>query len=173
MKKRLWTERVLVVLILLTLMFIFGNSLLNVEKSIQASDAAAHAVQQIVDPQQENTGNATVNPQATTHPNLNYFIKNIRSAAHAIEFFVLGLELALLSVLYEKPKFKSIYLLFSTAVVTAVIDESLQFLNDRGPQVQDILMDIAGAAVAIVLVLVIYGLGCLLRLHVRDRIRHT
>ncbi len=161
MKKRIWTERVLVVFILLTVGFIFGNSLMNVEKSQNASKAAANAVQHIVEPEASNSVRPAGKP--TSHPKVNYFIKYIRDAAHVIEFFVLGLEMALLLTVHEKPNFKSVYLLFSTTVVIAVVDESLQFLNDRGPQVEDILKDTAGASVAIASVLLIYGIAFLVR----------
>ncbi len=161
MTKRIWLERVLVIIILLTAGFIFANSLLNEENSNQASKAAANAVQQIVEPQTSDSVKPAGKP--TSYPKVNYFIKNIRSAAHVIEFFVLGLEMALLLTVHEKPNFKSVYLLFSTAVVTAVVDESLQLLNDRGPQVEDILKDTAGASVAIALVLLIYGIAFLVR----------
>lgn len=161
MTKRIWTERVLVVFILLTVGFIFGNSLMNVEKSSSASKAAANAVQHIVEPQKVDSVKPAGKP--TRYPKINYFIKNIRSAAHVIEFFVLGLEMALLLTVHAKPNFKSVYLLFSTTVVIAVVDESLQFLNDRGPEVEDILKDTAGASVAIASVLLIYGIVFLVR----------
>ena len=173
MKPRKITESIFVLLILCTMGFIFWNSLLNVEKSIQASDTTAHAVQQIVDPQKPDTIRPSENPNATRYPKVNYFITHIRSAAHVIEFFVLGLELAILSLLHEKPTFRSLYLLFSTGVMTAVLDESLQFLNDRGPEVNDILKDVAGATTAMALVLLLYGIGLLLRVYMRKRIEHS
>lgn len=146
MQKRLWAQRVLAVFILLTLAFIFGNSMLPEKKSSAASKATAQTIQSVVTQQGAKEPN----------PAMKRLISHVRKTAHVVEFFVLGAELAALSFIHEKPSFKSLYLLFTTIVLTAVTDETIQIFSLRGPLVQDILLDVYGGSIAMLLALLVY-----------------
>lgn len=78
---------------------------------------------------------------------------NVRKAGHFTEFFLLGAGFgAFFTLKGGKKKDKALYLCL-LALFVPLMDETLQMFNDRGPQVKDIWIDIAG-----------YTCGCLLTL---------
>ncbi len=125
----------MVVLTLLTVLFIFSQSLPGIEVSKQESEN----VQEIVEPALEaaiGKGNVTNNL--------------VRKLAHIAEYMVLGVELSVLSLLIGK---HSIGYMAVTAVCTALCDETIQIFSKRGSQVQDVWLDISGAILGTMLVL--------------------
>ena len=124
------TERkVLLVLIILTLLFIWGNSLLNREQSSGESTW----VMQLITPFLELfVGKDNV----TEHL--------VRKLAHFTEFALLGLELFFW--FYGQPKKRKSALLLAMAhgLFAALTDETLQLFSGRGSQVQDVWLDFAG-----------------------------
>lgn len=77
----------------------------------------------------------------------------VRKMGHFTEFLLLGGGLGLFCALKgAKGKDKVLYLVFP-ALFVPLMDETIQMFNDRGPQVLDIWIDIAG-----------YTCGCLLML---------
>ncbi len=136
-------------LIVLTLAFIFGNSLLTVEKSNNASSGIVDMVEQIPPVQNAITNDKITKPQLT---------EIVRSFAHAIEFMVLAAELMTLVLLLNlKPLVYAAFLPLFASLAFGVIDESLQMMNDRSPQIEDILKDFAGAVVGVLTVLCVYA----------------
>ena len=113
-------RKLLVVLIILTLVFIFGNSILDREKSAQESGW----VKQLVEPVLEivvGEGNVTDHL--------------VRKLAHFSEYTLLGLEMM---AFFGRPT------AVTHCLCTAFLDESIQILTGRGPSVIDIWIDLAG-----------------------------
>lgn len=137
---------VCIVLIILTIGFIFNNSRKPVEESNKSSEIVADKITQAV----ENKDNFIT----TFFQNI--VVDNVRKTAHAVEFFVLGIEISTLSFILKK-KFKpqSLWNILTAALVVAVADESIQILSARGPKVRDILIDFCGAVAGFLLALLI------------------
>jgi len=123
-------RRILLILVILTLAFIFGQSLLDEAVSSKISTDVSYKV---VKP---------VYKAITGTRNLPF---DIRDFAHVVEFSVLGFELQLLA--RNKKKALSLIKTVSYCGFVALIDESIQFFSDRSPQVKDIWFDTLGAAV--------------------------
>lgn len=132
----------LILLILLTLAFIWGNSLLNAETSSKASEEVHGALSGIFDCV---FGEGVVTTAV------------LRKLAHFGEFFILGAEVCLLSVCIFGLKLKPLSCFLSVGLFVAIIDELLQFISARGPAVTDVLIDFSGFFTA-------YLFSCLLRL---------
>lgn len=148
MKKQTIATVLLTLLILLTIAFIFENSARREQVSSERSTAVAEAITPIPRDEYEKPSDWSV------------FIQHVRKTAHAVEFFVLGLELSALFffVLKKNGLWQRIWNALSILLAVAVTDESIQILSKRGPKVEDVLLDFCGAAVAAVLALLIYGL---------------
>ena len=116
-----------VLVIVLTLAFVFGQSFMDKSASSKESRIVR---EKIVQPVYEAITGKTITDS------------EIRNAAHIIEFTVLGLELALLFK-GKKRLLRSI----SYCGMIALLDESVQLLNDRAPQVTDIWSDILGGTI--------------------------
>ena len=143
MKKQKVISAVLVILILATLAFIWGNSL----QTIPESSAKSEKVLKAVTPTLEifvGKGNATDHL--------------VRKIAHFIEFSVLGIELALFMTVRKRVSIQSVSNCLFAGLSTAVIDESLQLISNRGSQVVDVLLDFCGVVVGISIILVFYAL---------------
>lgn len=129
-KKRL----VLWVLVILTLAFIFGQSLFDQETSMKQSVAVQ---EKVVEPiHKAITGKETVH-------------YNIRDAAHTVEFAILGLELVFL--IRSKNRVLRWLKAISYCGFVALIDETIQHFSGRAPQLIDIWHDILGAVVGTVI----------------------
>ena len=149
-KKRIAAIIIDSILIILTLVFIFGNSLKNVEESTDDSKGVTEIVEKL--------------------PPVHYAIADnklqkgeiegfLRSLAHAFEFALLGAEFMLLLLLAGlKPLSLSVYLPFFICLILGVADESLQMLTDRAAEVVDVIKDFAGSLLGGLTVLGIYGL---------------
>ena len=149
--------RILLVLLVLLLAFIWGHSMVSAANSAEES----RRVGQWLTPLLEwfvGEGNVT------THL--------VRKLAHFCEYGALGMILGALALLWESPGafFRGSYA-FLLALAAAVVDESIQFVADgRGAQVQDILLDAAGSLTGL---LAVWLLGALLRLLRKRRVNKT
>ena len=123
-----------IILLILNLAFIWGNSLLPGEISGAISGWVKNLLSGLF------PGNG--NPQAG-HGLL-------RKLAHFMEFCCLGTVLCwLVSMLGKKPWHSLIY-----SVLAACTDELIQcFVPDRGPGIRDVVIDTTGAALGILLLL--------------------
>ena len=126
-----------ITLLVLNLAFIWGNSLLPGE----VSKAISTWVKELFFP----TGIGAA-PQAG-HGLL-------RKIAHFTEFGCLGAVLCwLCAMLGKKPWYSLIY-----SILVAFADEGIQcFVPDRGPGIRDVLIDTAGAALGMLLLLAGYA----------------
>lgn len=132
------TSKFLLILILLTLGFIWGNSILPAEVSDSISNPVLNFVRRVVGLGLPETGSAL-----WISPHL------IRKLAHASEFLVLGLEAALLAR-NQFRRFASHLLLFGLGV--GMLDETIQlFSSGRSCQVSDVWIDFSGYLLGILL----------------------
>ena len=123
-------------LILLTVAFIFNNSLFSKDESGAQSGALARLLKPIFDPLDKLP--------------FEEFEHIIRKAAHFSEFGLLGLECALLAFHISRG-FKirdAVYSAFATLLV-ADLDELLQLFTERGSRVSDVFIDFSGAVCGI------------------------
>ena len=99
--------------------------------------------------------------------NLEFSGQVIRKLAHFVEFFVLGLLLALTLYLHSFPHVTPFALAIS--VLVAAVDECLQFLSPgRAPSLTDVLLDSLGAVCGIAAFLLLHLL-CLALLRRRKK----
>lgn len=124
----------LVVLIVLTLAFIWGNSLLDREQSTEVSMGLLDKIEPYlalfgIEPEDDHI---------------------LRKLAHFCEFGLLGLELALLVWLRLNLSLKSFFLAAAASLAVAVTDETLQYFTGRSCQLSDVLLDFSGAVCGIV-----------------------
>ena len=119
----------LILLIIATLVFIFSNSLKNQEES--SADSAA--VGSII---------AAIFPPDT--PLGAFARENLRSIAHFAEFALLGAECAFYVAFFTKKRLRNALLSPFIGLAVGFIDESLQYLSDRAPEIADVWLDLGG-----------------------------
>ncbi len=146
-KRRVFTV-VIAALILLTLGFIWGNSLLSENASSTESEAAHAFLKDFLD--------AVFGKDVITSGVL-------RKLAHGAEFFVLGAEVCALYALIAAPKTTGYLQLLQYGVYVAVIDESLQLLSSRGAEVKDVLIDFGGYVCATVIFIAVTSIVKLIK----------
>ena len=136
---------VLVLLLVLTLAFIWGNSLLPRTESQEISRgllaelcAALEHVGMHLDPQNDHW---------------------LRKLAHFGEFGMLGAELGLLLCLNRRQSVQGFVNCAFAGLAVAVTDEALQLISNRGSQVQDVLLDFAGFLAGFLLCGLVWMLG--------------
>lgn len=120
---------VLIGAMLLTLLFIFTNSLRTPEQSMEQSSAVEDFM-------------ATVFPPETP---FGAFVKEyVRKIGHFVEYGILGVETAVFVSLYLQNKRKMALMSVPAAVCTAFFDETLQYFSGRGPAIMDVWIDLGG-----------------------------
>ncbi len=148
-------KRILTVLIVLALVFIWGNSLVSGELSGEISDG----IMAVLNSAAEKLGFAPdaftymidedgdgVAEQPTSHI--------IRKAAHVTEYAVFA---ALVFLRLESAGKKRFFTAWGLGALTGAIDETLQIFSHRGSQVRDVLIDSAGALLGLgVVSLILY-----------------
>lgn len=148
-------KRLLTVLIVLALVFIWGNSLVSRELSGKISDdilAVMNAATEklgfgadLFTYMSDEDGDG-VAEQPTS------FV--IRKAAHVTEFAVFT---ALVFLRLESTGKKRFFTAWGLGTLTGAIDETLQIFSHRGSQVRDVLIDSAGALLGLGIVsLILY-----------------
>ena len=128
LKYRSAVRIVLIVLIVLTIGFIFGQSMLPPEESSAESDAVGEFVGEIIPPE--------------TKPG-EFVQVNIRKIAHFFEFALFGLELSLYAVIFLREK-SFILKTYAFSLFVALVDETIQIFSGRGPSVFDVWLDFFG-----------------------------
>lgn len=130
-RKKLWTA-----LIVLTLAFIWGNSLLPPERSFALSDMVQKALSYFT-PVDSPAGAAGGTWSAV-----------VRKLAHFTEFCVLGALLRLrLRSAEERP-----WPPLLAGLLAALTDETIQYFTARTSLVFDVWLDFAGAAAGVLLI---------------------
>ena len=133
-------RKILIIAIILTLIFIWGNSLFDKEDSAEISGI----VKDIIEPFLELfTGKGNV----TDHL--------VRKLAHFCEYALLGFELCWFFSFERRARF-SIYLIaLSHGMFTAMIDETIQIFAQRGSSLVDVWLDSSGAATGAIVIFLI------------------
>ena len=121
---------ILGLLVLLTLAFIWGNSLLPRTESQELSRSLLAEICAAL----ENVG-LHLDPQNDHW---------LRKLAHFSEFGLLGVELCALLFLNRRARPQGFVNCAFAGLAAAVTDEALQLVSNRGSQVQDVLLDFAG-----------------------------
>lgn len=150
MKKRFLTI-FLTILIILTLAFIFKNSMESVAQSQEKSTAVMERISFLLE-------NIVGKGNVTDHL--------VRKLAHFIEFSVLGAELAALSFLYHwrlKSLCLSIVLPLFGGLLAALTDETIQIVSARGSQVQDVWLDFSGVCLGVGMIFALWLLRKMVR----------
>lgn len=93
----------------------------------------------------------------------------VRKLAHFAEFGALGCELMLLSSIRKRRGIQPIVNCLFAGLSTAVVDETIQIFSNRGSQVQDVLLDFAGAVTGILFILLIHWLDT--AIHIKRSIK--
>lgn len=136
-----------IVLALLVIGFIFTNSAQPTAASTKVSLDVTEKIETVV----AQSGLQDTQEPTTLKP---FYV---RKAAHVVEFFALGATLFLTAIiLHEKLRLQTIWNILSASLFVAVADESVQILSERGPKVQDVLLDFCSAAAAILLCALVY-----------------
>ena len=139
--------------IALTLWFIFSNSLTPSAKSLETSEGI---YEQVKDPVEAVVGEGKV-----TH-------SVFRKMAHFFEFFVLGVEVALLFTLIFGLKLKNLIWILISGITVGIIDESLQNISKRTASVTDVFIDLAGFTLAVIISYGIYALFKLVKKKIKS-----
>lgn len=123
------------ILLALNLLFIFGNSVLDGQKSLVISSKAEEAIEQVVGKDIENDPYEVAMYGRT-------FNAFLRKCAHAAEFF----SLAVLAFICSRPLKGAArpLSLALTGVGVPLLDETLQLFTQRSGLVKDVWIDIMG-----------------------------
>jgi VanZ family protein len=142
MKKTNFRLRLCITLLVLNLIFIWGNSLLPGEDSGELSGFVGTLLQTLL---------PFLNLQSEQGMHL------LRKAAHFSEFAALGFSFSWLYGMLSKKRLWSMVLPLVSGAAAAALDETIQlFSPDRGPSIKDVGIDTAG---------VITGIAVLTLLH--------
>jgi len=145
-------RRILTVLIIATIAFIWIHSMIQTEISAQESGWVMELIRPFLE---LFAGKGMV----TQHM--------VRKLAHFSEFFLLGAELTLYGMFFSKGgrvkderRAAAVFLksaLFGLAA--AAVDEIIQIFAKRGPQVKDVLLDFTGVLAGTLLIILICGIA--------------
>lgn len=135
-------------LIIVTVGFIWGNSL----KSRNESQLLSLGVLQFLRPLLDAVFSAE---NVTDHL--------VRKLAHFTEFAVLGAELVLLTILLRKLSHQSILNCLFAGLIIAVTDETIQIFSARGSQVTDVVLDFFGVIAGALFLLLLYAMNFAIR----------
>ena len=132
---------VCILLLILNLAFIWGNSLLPGEESSELSSGVVAWLMEMLD---------------TAVPGGEFLVRKI---AHFSEFACLGLLLTWLFRLLGQSGIHSCTMPLLCGSLSALVDETIQVLTpDRGPSVIDVWIDTAGVTAGILVLLMVYRL---------------
>lgn len=152
MKRGVFRKKILIVLLVLLLVFIWGNSCLPVSMSSQESGRFLRLVRPLLE---VFFGQGNV-----TH-------HLVRKLAHFTEFTALGVVMGLLTHLGKPVRIRSMVFALVMGLLAAFADESIQMLSDRGDQISDVWLDFGGVILGSALSLI------LLSIHRRRKKRKT
>lgn len=125
-----WGRIALIIAIIATIIFVFYNSCLSKEESSQQSNAVGEIIGVIL-------------PDDTDFKV--FLLDNIRKIAHFTEYGLLGIEIAIYILIYERKRWKMFTpLSLLVPFLVGFMDESIQSLSERGPSITDVWIDIGG-----------------------------
>ena len=139
---------VCLILLILNLCFIWGNSVLSGEQSRAISDRVIAVLVEIF--HIDYTGDGS-----DDEPDMNYWV---RKAAHATEFASLGFLTSLLAAGKGRRFRDWTTKAFLFGVLAALTDETIQLYHARTSSVKDVWIDSGGVLAGILLAAVLVGL---------------
>ena len=128
-KMRLAVRILLILAMVITVAFIFSNSMKSKTESSKDSGIVSDIIAEIIPP--DTSLGATIQ-------------KNIRKIAHFTEFGALGIEVALYIWIFCGKKIKSASFSVLFALVVGFCDETIQIFFDRGASISDVWIDVGG-----------------------------
>lgn len=141
--KRKKVALVLFVVALITLVWIFGNSLKDGASSTEQSSKMMAFLRPVIDKV------LSLFDVSASDTQIHHFV---RKAAHFSEYALLGFLLMGAMLVFRFSDRKAPLVVFPVCLLAAAIDESLQvFSPGRGPSRADVLLDFCGA---------VFGIGC-------------
>ncbi len=149
---------ILIILIAVTVTFIWSNSLADSDKSSEISGNIVEQVKPIVDP-----NNKIDNELFTTV---------VRKLAHFTEFSILGAEMMLLVCTFAKSSLSFSFSLISIGIAFpfAIADELIQLTSSgRSCEFRDMLIDLSGIILGTVIVIIIRAVA--LKISVKSKHR--
>lgn len=147
MKKEL-KQSILLVVFILSLVFVWGQSCVSKSDSETTSDAFVD----IIKPLEE------IKPNEVYTSEYVYYNHLIRKGAHVFEFFIIGVELALIVIMFSRKKNTAIVLFWNSlmaGMMIGLIDETIQIFANRGTLVSDVWFDVLGTGIGAGLVSII------------------
>lgn len=152
-------QLILLILIVLTVAFIFVQSALPTSVSNKESEAVSDAVGDVV------SGVGSSSDEKKTDF-IGFIKKNVRKMAHFAEYAILGAEFFILVVLAYGKKgklrcrlpfgIKALILSMLPAIVVSFFDESVQILSKRGYSVIDMWIDIFGYLTSFLILYIVF-----------------
>ena len=134
-KKRRVLSAVLICLCIVTVAFIWGNSMLGSKASSNVSNSVLGALDPII----RRFGIVSRNDLW------------LRKLAHFTEFAALGAELRSLAAVKRKSGFQTASNCAFASLLVALTDETIQLTSGRNSQVLDVLLDFSGALTGILI----------------------
>lgn len=124
-------RNILIILFVLIICFIWGNSLLSAETSSRISNAVSELLTSFFG---NGEGESAIDNTS------------VRKLAHFVEFFFLGIVASLLLRLLINDTRVGIALSGLLCLFIPVMDETIQIFTGRGPSLRDVWIDIGGYA---------------------------
>lgn len=143
---------IIVAFIIITVGFIWFNSARAKEQSSKSSEKVYVTVKEVVD----TVFGEDVVP--VTHD-------GIRKTAHFFEFMALGAEFCALYITLKRESFKGYLEILPFGLYVSAIDEGIQILSDRGPEVRDVWLDYSGYLCALAVFFAVF----LIRLAIKTK----
>ncbi len=134
-------KRILIVVILLTLAFIWGHSMMPGDMSGEESGFVYRVLSPVL---------KLLLPDAWVTEHL------VRKIAHFSEYGALGVELTLYASLYKDLKGQRIGNLICSGLIVAFLDETIQIFSGRGTAIADVWIDLFGFTTGFLIVGLIY-----------------
>ena len=133
----------MIVLLVLLLVFIWGNSCLPVSMSSRESGRFLKLVRPVLEIF-FGQGNVT-----------NHLVRKL---AHFTEFTALGLVMGLLAHQGKPIRLRSVLFSLVMGLLAAFADESIQMFSDRGDQISDVWLDFSGVVLGSALSLLLLSI---------------
>ncbi len=143
-KRKVFTI-ILSVLLGLSLIFVWGQSLLPASTETDKADVIINVGLNSHD-QSEAVYEATKGAVDAVFGKGKIELPHFRKLAHIAEYIVVSLIFNLLLLTLNRYKAHSVFWSLSSGLFIAVIDESLQIISKRGPEIYDVLVDFLGVA---------------------------
>lgn len=151
-------KKVLLILTIVMILFIWGQSMIPKEvsysESIAISSAISNTSKTLEERQPIERQTKTVNCVFNA---LQYIQNHLRKIAHVLEYSILGALLLSFISMYDFPFTKQVYIFCTTLFLVGFLDESIQLIPilNRSAEINDVWLDFLGSLLGGVLALVI------------------